>query len=258
MGSVSTTNRSVAEDPGGAATPRDADTSRRPRALERHRPSGWQLLTAGLTERGHCVRSVDLPADLPELLAEDRGEIVGRQCGVVYQLAVVAHSAAGPLLPSVSRRLDASHLVWLSSTIPDPTGQFSLAKIYVGHGPETLNAEWLKLKQPPTVDPIVSATSFHDCDLQTLRSSLSTRRLFYAQGVYGQDHWGICRIRRLSCRVPTGRCVPNGYVTPHRASRAYRTFSQPLTGLTVPMPLADQGRRYQSQFWNCPPLHVPV
>lgn len=194
--------------------PRDAD---RPDAADivlvhgtTQAPSGWQLLSAELTERGHRVQSVDLPVDLPELCAEDYAEIIGKQCGVVHRPVVLAHSAAGLLLPSISRRLNASHLIWLSATIPDPTGRTSFTDEVRSHGPEMFNAEWLTLTEPPTVDPVVSAYFlFHDCSLQTLRWALSTRRLFYPRRVYNQPPG------------PLGDLPPSTFILP-RAGRSLR------------------------------------
>ena len=148
-------------------------------------PAGWLALSTILTNNGHRVRLVDLPIDQPDLLAEDYADIAATQCGDADAPVVVAHSAGGLVLPAIGRRLNAAHLVWLSATIPDPTGQRSFAEEISAYGAEMFGREWLELREPPTVDPVVSAYFlFHDCDLQTLRWALSTVRLFYPAAVY--------------------------------------------------------------------------
>ena len=150
-------------------------------------PAGWLALRTILTNNGHRVRLVDLPIDQPDLLAEDYADIAATQCGDADAPVVVAHSAGGLVLPAIGRRLNAAHLVWLSATIPDPTGQRSFAEEVSAYGAEMFGSEWLTLREPPTADPVVSAYFlFHDCDLQTLRWALSTVRLFYPAAVYNE------------------------------------------------------------------------
>jgi pimeloyl-ACP methyl ester carboxylesterase len=148
-------------------------------------PTGWLALSAALSERGHRAHLVDLPTDRPDLLAEDYATIAAVQCSDAESPVVVAHSAGGLLLPAIGNRLGATRLVWISATIPDPTGRLSFAEEVRARGAEMFSSEWLALREPPTADPVVSAYFlFHDCDLQTLRGALSTVRLFYPAAVY--------------------------------------------------------------------------
>jgi pimeloyl-ACP methyl ester carboxylesterase len=150
-------------------------------------PSGWRLLGESLERRGYRVTLVDLPADQPELTADDLAESAATQCEGVSEPVVVAHSAGGLLLPAIGRRLDAAHLVWLSATVPDLTGERSFAEEVRAYGDRMFHAEWLSLTEPATADPVLSAYFlFHDCDLPRLRWALSTVRLFYPAAVYQQ------------------------------------------------------------------------
>jgi pimeloyl-ACP methyl ester carboxylesterase len=172
--------------------------------------TGWHGLSRIMTDHGHRVRLVDLPVDQPDLLAKEYAELAAAQSGDVDGPVVVAHSAGGLLLPAIGRRLNAARLVWVSATIPDPTGQRSFAEEVREYGEEMFNREWLELREPPTADPVLSTYFlFHDCDLPTLRFALSTVRLFYPAAVYNE--------RPLMVDVPP----PCTFILP-RAGRSLR------------------------------------
>lgn len=67
---------------------------------------------------------------------------------------MVAHSAAGLLLPTLARRLDARHQVWLAAAVADYRGQRSLFE-ELRHDPRSVfQAEWLGID--PTTDPVLA------------------------------------------------------------------------------------------------------
>jgi hypothetical protein len=132
------------------------------------------------------VYPVDLPVDRPDLTAREYAQLTAEQCGRHEAPIVVGHSAAGLLLPVIGRELGAARLVWLSAVVPDPGGR-SFTEEVEALGDTMFGAEWLALREPPTVDPLVAAYFlFHDCPLQTLRWALTTLRPFVP----------CCRVRR--------------------------------------------------------------
>lgn len=88
---------------------------------------------------------------------------------------MVAHSAAGCLLPGIARALRATHQVWIAAYVPD--GRHSLQEEARTAAADLFNPEWPG--SDPTADPLLAAYFlFHDCDLATLRWALTTVRRF--------------------------------------------------------------------------------
>ena len=113
---------------------------------------------------------------------------------------VVAHSAAGLLLPSVARRVDASHQVWLAAVIPD--GTRSLLAEFANAPGEMFNDEWLG--HDAVADPVLATHFlFHDCDLATLRWALGTLRRFVMRRMLSEPVARALDIRSTSI-VATG------------------------------------------------------
>jgi pimeloyl-ACP methyl ester carboxylesterase len=172
-------------------------------------PAGWDLLSDALVKRGHRVHLVDLPSDQPEWRADDYAALAAAQAPDTHAPVLVAHSAAGLLMPAIATRLKAARMVWLAATVPDPGG-LSFTEEARSHGAEMFTDEWRTLTEPPTADPVTAAYFlFHDCDLATVRWALATVRLFYPAGAYAE-------------RMPrSGDCPPSTFILP-RDDRAVR------------------------------------
>jgi pimeloyl-ACP methyl ester carboxylesterase len=173
-------------------------------------PDGWGRLADALGDRGHRVHLLDLPVDQPDLHADDYAAIAAAQAPDVADPIVVAHSAGGLLLPAIAHRLGAVHMVWLSATVPDTSGERSFVEEVREYGADMFGAEWLALREPPTIDLVVAAYFlFHDCDLATLQWALTTVRLFYPAGVYQE-------------RMPGSRDWPPSTFVMPRSGRSLR------------------------------------
>ena len=88
-----------------------------------HDASCWDLLSAGLRERGHDVVAPDLPFEDPETTYGDRAQhvldaLAGREGPVV----VVGHSLGAGYAPIVADRRPATSLVYIC---PAPVGSFA-------------------------------------------------------------------------------------------------------------------------------------
>jgi hypothetical protein len=89
-------------------------------------PSTWQRVAADLTERGHRVA---LPATPPAATslgwAAFVGSVASLACGLRSPV-LVGHSGAGPLLPQIGARLQASAMVFVDSDVPPESGEAPL------------------------------------------------------------------------------------------------------------------------------------
>jgi hypothetical protein len=89
-------------------------------------PSTWQQVAAELTGRGHRVV---LPATPPAATSLGWAAFVGSVVALARGLhspVLVGHSGAGPLLPQIADRLDASALVFVDSDVPPESGDAPL------------------------------------------------------------------------------------------------------------------------------------
>lgn len=151
-------------------------------------PAGLGLLVDALERRGHRARTVDMPVDQPDLLAEDYARLAVEQLdGEVADPVLVGHSGGGLLLPAMARALDASRVVWLATLVPDLRGGTSLREQMEAGNEKMFGAEWLTWTEPLTEFPAISAYFlFHDCDVDTLRWAMPTLRQFQPTAVFGQ------------------------------------------------------------------------
>jgi pimeloyl-ACP methyl ester carboxylesterase len=158
--------------------------------------AGWQRLVHALEQRGHRAHAVDLPTDQPELRTDDYAEIMRGQVGGIGKPVVVAHSSSGVLLPAAARKLDARHQVWLTAWVPDPRASFS--EEVDQHADSAFNPDWIG-KDPTTDATVATSFLYHDCDQQTLRWALTTRRLFLPLAAFSE-------------RIPLNSETPSTYI----------------------------------------------
>ena len=98
---------------------------------------------------------------------------------------VLAHSAAGLLLPALAERLDAAHQVWLAAFVADHAGGRSLLDEVRDDPSALFHDGWVGAD--PTTDPVLATCFlFHDADLPTLRWALSTVAPCDLSGVYAE------------------------------------------------------------------------
>ncbi|WP_020500134.1 alpha/beta fold hydrolase [Sciscionella marina] len=147
-------------------------------------PAGFDTLAAALRERGHHVVRADLPTAEPSWTAERFAEAVAEQHHHELDApVVVAHSASGLLLPSISAALGARHQVWLAAMVADYVGRQSLLEELRSDHSAVFNSEWIGAD--PTSDPVLATYFlFHDCDLAGLRAALATVRGCDLRGAY--------------------------------------------------------------------------
>ena len=144
---------------------------------------------------------------------------------------VVAHSAAGLLLPALARMLNAAHQVWLAAAVADYAGRRSLLAEIQQDPLDVMNPEWLGID--PTGDPVLATYFlFHDADLATLPRSSTDR---------------LKRIRsgRGLCRNPYGCIVsPSNWrwrrttFTPHVLMPLRTSLTRPHIGSSHPVLLS--------------------
>lgn len=149
-------------------------------------PSGFEGLARALRSRGHRVVLGDLPTAESTWTAGQFAELLAQRHARELQApVVVAHSASGLLLPSISTALGASQHVWLAAAVPDFAGQRSLLDELRTDPTVMFNPEWLGID--PTADPVLATYFlFHDCNLATLRAALETVRGCDLRGAYGE------------------------------------------------------------------------
>ena len=145
-------------------------------------PVGWKLLADELVRRGHAVHTPELPADHPEWLAGDYARYLRNALPVVETPVVVAHSAAGLVLPAVARALGARVQVWIAAAVPDwPRGRSFIDE--AADDPTMFNREWVGI-DPARDTERAAEFLFHDCDRATVSWALTTLRPFYPEATY--------------------------------------------------------------------------
>lgn len=118
--------------------------------------AGFAGLAGALRSRGHHAVLADLPTARPTWTAGSFADLVADRHGSQLEapVVVVAHSASGLLLPSISAAVGARHQVWLAAAVADYTGQRSLLD-ELGANPEAVcNPEWIGAD--PTMDPVLA------------------------------------------------------------------------------------------------------
>ena len=156
-------------------------------------PHGWDLLVHELMAWKVEVIAVDLPTDRPREGAEFFANEVARQVPRGKPPVVVAHSAAGLVLPVVATQMKVAGLIYLAAVIPTPGARFL---DLVQRTPAMFQPGWVGTD--PTKDPALARKFlFHDCDERTFQWALSTVRLWAAPGVMRE----VCPLRGMP-RVP--------------------------------------------------------
>jgi hypothetical protein len=182
-------------------------------------------LADALAERGSTAHAVELAND-PALHAADFADLVRRQVPSVDAPIVLAHSGSGPLLPAAARAVRASRQVWLAAWVPDPDVPFvDDVKANIG---EAFDPGWIGV-DPIEDDAVAETFLYHDCDAETLRWALSTRRAFVPRGAYEE-------------RVPLAAEIPSTYIV----ATEDRTI-QP-----------DWQRRMARERLNVEPVEIPT
>ena len=146
---------------------------------------GFAPLIDALGPTGHRVVCLDVPsgtatsaAGYAELLASQVPDDVG-------QPVIVAHSAAGLLLPALARRLGAGHQVWLAAAVADYAGHRSLLNELRVDPTAMFHPEWIGVD--PSTDPVLATYFlFHDADLPTLQVALPTVASCDLSAVYAE------------------------------------------------------------------------
>jgi len=161
-------------------------------------PHGWDLLVHELMAWKVEVTAVDLPVDRPQEGAEFFAKEVARQMPKGKPPIVVAHSAAGLILPVVATQMNVAGLAYVAAVLPEPGRRF-LDK--VNQTPQMFQPGWVGTD--PTKDPALAQKFlFNDCDERTFKWALSTIRLWSAPGVM-----------REACPLQSMPKVPVAYIS---------------------------------------------
>ena len=146
-------------------------------------PAGWDRLVGALESHGGHGHTVDLPSDVALDVNGYSALIRDQVPTTVEHPVVVAHSAAGLLLPAAARALGARRQVWIAAYIPD--GRRSLLDEVAAAPTDIFNEDWAG--SDPTSDAVKAGYFlFHDCDPATLQWAIGTLRRFMPEAPYGQ------------------------------------------------------------------------
>lgn len=147
--------------------------------------AGFAWLVTALERAGHRSVCLDVPSAAATTAARYADLLASQVPADLDRPIVVAHSAAGLILPALARRLNARHQVWLAATVADYRGQRSLLE-ELRHDPSAVfRAEWLGID--PTTDPVLATYFlFHDADLAALRAALPTVASCDLTALYGE------------------------------------------------------------------------
>jgi hypothetical protein len=146
-------------------------------------PQGWARLQHALEHRGHRGVSIDLHTDEPLPHVDDYGRLAASQVAVHGDIAVIAHSGSGTLLPTIAAALNAVAVVWLAAYIPDfVNGKSLLEEIHTDPN-ELFHPDWIG------VDPTSDAAAarhflFHDCNPDLQDWAIHTLRAFVPAAGY--------------------------------------------------------------------------
>ena len=157
---------------------------------------GWDLLVHELMAWGVEVTAVDLPRENQG--AEFFAREVARQMPRGKPPIVVAHSAAGLILPVVADYMEVARLVYLAAVIAKPqssfVGQFN-------ESPEMFQPDW-QGKDPTRDHQAARDFLFHDCDQRIQEWAITTLRLWFSSELIEED-----------CPLRTFRQIPTTYVS---------------------------------------------
>jgi alpha-beta hydrolase superfamily lysophospholipase len=147
--------------------------------------SGFRRLADALHQRGHRAVALDVPSGAASTSAGYAGLLAAQLPADYDRPIVVAHSAAGLLLPALARKLNAAHQVWLAAAVADYAGRRSLLAEIQQDPLDVMNPEWLGID--PTGDPVLATYFlFHDADLATLQEALPTVSACDLTAVYAE------------------------------------------------------------------------
>ena len=145
-------------------------------------PNGWDLLVHELMAWGVEATAVDLPVDRPREGADFFAREVARQTPSGEPPILVAHSAAGLILPVVAEHMEVARLVYLAAVIPKPGLSFvSQFK----ESPEMFRPDWVG-KDPTKDHDLARQFLFHDCDERIEAWALTTLRLWFSPELIGE------------------------------------------------------------------------
>lgn len=148
-------------------------------------PAGFDPLVAALAECGHRSVTPEVLGDPHAGVAEHVEQLAAQLPNDLARPVVLAHSAAGVLLPALARRLDAAHQVWLAAGVPDYAGGRSLFAELHAKREVVFNPEWLGI-DPTSDGALATYFLFHDADLAALRQGLATLRFTDLSGAYAE------------------------------------------------------------------------
>jgi hypothetical protein len=167
-------------------------------------PAGWDRLAGELRSRGHGVITIDMPVGQPEWTVADYARHAATQAGEPGAgRVVVAHSAAGILLPAIAGAAAASAAVWLAAYVPDLDGGRSMLDDIKAQRDAMFNQDWVGVN--PVSDPQLALRFlFHDCDQQSQQWALGTLRLFNpGPAVYQHTPVPLTAAISRACIVPS-------------------------------------------------------
>jgi hypothetical protein len=146
--------------------------------------AGFRELVAALERDGHRPVAVDVPGAAASTSTE-YAELLAERLPDLDRPIVVAHSAAGLLLPALAKRLDARHQVWLAAAVADYADGRSFLDEVREAPTDVMQSDWLGVD--PTSDPVLATHFlFHDADLARLREGLETLALCDLSAVYAE------------------------------------------------------------------------
>ena len=157
-------------------------------------PHGWDLLVHELMAWGVEVVAVDLPVDRQDEGADFFAQEVAHQMPPGEPPVVVAHSAAGLILPVVPQFMEVARLVYLAAIIPK-TGSSMIGRF--NESPEMTRPDW-RGKDPTKDDEVARKFLFHDCEQRIQDWALTTLRRWSSIKLNSED----CPLRELP-RIPT-------------------------------------------------------
>lgn len=148
-------------------------------------PAGFEPLVKELAQRGHRTYTPQIRGPADARAVEHAEQLAAQLPTDLHRPVVLAHSAAGLLLPALARRLDAAHQVWLAAAVADyPGGRSLLTEIHAD--PQMVfNPKWIGI-DPTSDQALATYFLFHDADLAALRHGLSTLQLTDLSGVYAE------------------------------------------------------------------------
>jgi len=155
-------------------------------------PHGWDLLVKELMAWDVEVTAVDLPSvdEGATFFARE----VARQMPKGKPPIVVAHSAAGLILPVVASHMEVSRLIYLAAVIPKP--HVSLLDQFK-ESPAMFQPDWVG--KDPTQDPALARHFlFHDCEPRIQEWALTTLRLWMSPSVMKEP----CPLEELPAKIP--------------------------------------------------------